>query len=189
MSAPQPARRINHRKLAVGLLLVTVLMFGFGFALVPLYNAFCRITGLNGRSVETVATAYAGEADTHRTVLVQFVTTTGSGLPFDFRPEVGSLRVHPGALYTASFYAANRSDARVQAQAVVSYAPGRAARYVHKIECFCFNQENFAPGEVRQLPVKFYLDPSLPLDVNVVTVAYTYYNVTPDGATAAARAD
>ena len=179
----------RHRKLAAKLLLATVLMFGFGFALVPLYNAFCRIIGLNGRGVESVTAAYAGEVDQSRTVLVQFVATTGSGLPFDFRPEVGSLRVHPGALYSTSFYAANHSDARVQAQAVVSYAPGRAARYVHKTECFCFTQENFNPGEVRHLPVKFYLDPALPRDVNVVTVAYTYYNVTPDGATAVARTE
>lgn len=180
-----PPRRVKHRKLAVSLLLVTLLMFGFGFALVPMYNAFCRLTGLNGRGVDAVAATYAGDVDRSRTVLVQFVATTGSGLPFDFRPEVGSLRVHPGELYAASYYAANRSDARVRAQAVVSYAPGRAARYVHKTECFCFTQENFAPGEVRQLPVKFYLDPALPRDVNVVTVAYTYYNVTPDGASAA----
>ncbi|MDE2070885.1 MAG: cytochrome c oxidase assembly protein [Gammaproteobacteria bacterium] len=180
MSTEQP-RRVKHRKLAAGLLLLSVAMFGFGFALVPLYNALCRLTGLNGRGVESVAAAYAGEVDYNRSVLVQFVATTGSGLPFEFRPEVGSLRVHPGELHAANFYAANRSSTRIRAQAVVSYAPGRAARFVHKTECFCFQQENFAPGEVRHLPVKFYLDPSLPRDVQVVTVAYTYYNVSADG--------
>lgn len=177
----EQSRRVRHRKLAAGLLLLSVAMFGFGFALVPLYNALCRLTGLNGRGVESAAAAYAGEVDYSRSVLVQFVASTGSGLSFEFRPEIGSLRVHPGELHAANFSAANRSATRIRAQAVVSYAPGRAARFVHKTECFCFQQENFAPGEVRQLPVKFYLEPSLPRDVQVVTVANTYYNVSSNG--------
>jgi cytochrome c oxidase assembly protein subunit 11 len=171
------------------LLVLVALMTGFGFALVPLYSAFCRITGVNGRGVESVSAVYAGHVDTRRTVLVQFLASTASGLPFDFRPDVQEMRVHPGEIYAASFYAGNRSDARIQAQAVVSYAPGRAARYVRKTECFCFTREGFAPGESRHLPVRFYLDPALPPEVKVVTIAYTYYNVTPDGATAARRAD
>lgn len=180
MNTPLPPR-VRHHKLAAGLLLLSVFMFGFGFAMVPLYNALCRLTGLNGCGVESVAAAYAGEVDYTRTVPVQFAATTGSRRPFEFRPEVGSLRVYPGELYAANYNAADRSSTRIRAQAVVSYAPASAAHCVHKTECFCFMQENFAPGEVRHLPVKFYLDPSPPRDVQVVTVAYTYYKVSGNG--------
>lgn len=179
----------SQRKFAAKLLLLAVLMFGFGFALVPLYNAFCRLTGLNGRGLETVSAAYAGNVDSSRTVLVQFVTTTNTNLPFEFRPDVDSVRLHPGELYHTSFYAGNRSGATVEAQAIASYAPGRAAKYVHKTECFCFTQESFAPHEARHLPVKFYLDPSLPDDVNVVTISYTYFNVTPGANSAGTHVD
>lgn len=188
MGAASPLRPRRHRHVA-SLLVLVAFMAGFGFALVPLYNAFCRVTGLNGRGVETVSAAYAGQADLNRTVLVQFMASTASGLLFDFRPDVQEMRVHPGALYAASFYVANRSDAHIQAQAVVNYAPGRAARYVRKTECFCFAQESFAPGESRHLPVRFYLDPALPPEVKVVTIAYTYYNAAPNGTAMLRRAD
>ncbi|HET7922229.1 MAG TPA: cytochrome c oxidase assembly protein [Gammaproteobacteria bacterium] len=178
MSGVRKAGR-GHRKLAVKLTVLVVAMFGFGYALVPLYNTLCRLTGFNGRGVETVSAAYAGDVDQSRQVLVQFVTTTNTGLPFEFRPDVGSMRVHPGELYGTKFYAHNRSSATVVAQAVASYAPGQAAKYVHKTECFCFTKETFAPHEARQMPVRFYIDPALPRDISVVTISYTYYNVTP----------
>ncbi|MGB9429477.1 MAG: cytochrome c oxidase assembly protein [Gammaproteobacteria bacterium] len=178
MNTPRKSR-LNHRKLAAKLLLMGVLMFGFGFALVPLYNAVCRLTGLNGRGVEVTSAAYAGDVDRSRTVTVQFVATTNTNLPFEFQPDTGSMRVHPGELYATSFYAKNRSSGTVEAQAVASYAPGQAAKYVHKTECFCFTHETFAPHAARHMPVKFYLDPSLPPDVNVVTISYTYFNITP----------
>ncbi|MGH8415508.1 MAG: cytochrome c oxidase assembly protein [Gammaproteobacteria bacterium] len=179
----------GHRKLAFKLSVLVLLMFIFGFALVPLYNAVCRLTGLNGRGVEISSAAYAGNVDTSRTVLVQFVTTTSTNLPFEFRPIIGSMRVHPGELYGVSFYAGNRSSGAVEAQAVASYAPGRAAKYVHKTECFCFTHETFAPHETRQMPVKLYLDPALPQDVNVVTISYTYFNITPDKSADSAQID
>lgn len=178
MNAPAPARR-RHRRLALKLLLLGALMFGFGFALVPLYNAVCRLTGLNGRGVEVASAAYAGGVDSARTVTVQFLATTNTRLPFEFRPDTPSLRVHPGGLYATSFFARNRSGATVEAQAVASYAPAEAAKYVHKTECFCFTRETFAPYQARHMPVRFYIDPALPRDVKVVTISYTYFNVTP----------
>lgn len=174
-----PVKRRKHRKLAAQLLLLGVLMFGFGFALVPLYNVVCRLTGLNGRGVETVSAAWAGGVDKNRTVTVQFVATTNTRLPFDFRPDTLSMQVHPGELYATSFYARNNSSAQVEAQAVASYAPAQAAKYVHKTECFCFTHETFAPHEARHMPVRFYLDPTLPQDVKVVSISYTYFNITP----------
>ncbi|MDE2196650.1 MAG: cytochrome c oxidase assembly protein [Gammaproteobacteria bacterium] len=178
MNESNKARRHN-RTLVYKLLLLVVAMFAFGFALVPLYSVVCRLTGLNGRGVEVASEAYAGSIDKERSVLVQFVATTNTHLPFTFRPDVGSMRVHPGELYGTSFYARNLSSDAVEAQAVASYAPGEAARYVHKTECFCFTHETFAGREARHMPVRFYIDPALPRDVNVVTISYTYFNITP----------
>jgi len=158
---------------------MTLAMFAFGYALVPLYNIVCRLTGLNGRGVEAVSSAYAGGVDEGRVVTVQFVATVNSRLPFDFHPDAGAVKVHPGELYGTSFYARNDSGDDVTAQAVATYAPGEAARYVHKTECFCFSQESFGPRQDRHMPVRFYVDPALPKDISTLTISYTYYNVTP----------
>lgn len=177
MDGEQDKRR--HRRLLLGLAGMVLGMFAFGFALVPLYRVVCRLTGLNGTGVETVSSAYAGEVDKDRSVTVQFLSTVNSRLPFAFRPDAGTMQVHPGELYGTSFYAENLSGGDVAAQAVATYAPGEAARYVHKTQCFCFTQETFGPHESKHMPVRFYLDPALPKDISVVTISYTYYNVTP----------
>jgi len=177
VSAVPPVRR--HRKLLLSLGAMLVGMFAFGFALVPLYNVVCRLTGLNGRGVEAVSSAYAGEVDQDRNVTVQFLSNVNSKLPFAFHPEQGTLTVHPGELYATSFFAQNDSGADVTAQAVATYEPGEAARYVHKTQCFCFSKESFGPHESKQMPVRFYLDPALPKDITTVTISYTYFNVTP----------
>ena len=172
-------KKRNNRRLMLGLAAMFVAMFGFGFALVPLYNVVCRLTGLNGKGVEAVSSAYAGTVDQDRTVTVQFVATVNSKLPFTFNPDQGQMQVHPGELYGTSFTARNESGGDVTAQAVATYAPGQAAQYVHKTECFCFTQESFGPHELKHMPVRFYLDPALPKDISLVTISYTYYNVTP----------
>lgn len=177
--AGQPAGKRPHRRLVLGLTLMFVGMFAFGFALVPLYRVVCRLTGLNGTGVETASEAYAGEVDTNRTVTVQFVATVNSRLPFAFRPDTGQMQVHLGELYGNTFFAGNDSGADVTAQAVATYAPGEAAKYVHKTQCFCFTQETFGPHESRHMPVRFYLDPAMPKDITTVTISYTYFNVTP----------
>ena len=169
----------GHRRLALQLGAMVVGMFAFGFALVPLYNVVCRLTGLNGKGVESVSSAYAGTADAGRDVTVQFVATVNSKLPFAFAPDHGEMKVHPGELYGAAFTAENQSGGDVTAQAVATYAPGEAAKYVHKTQCFCFTTETFGPHETKHMPVRFYLDPALPKDISVVTISYTYYNVTP----------
>jgi cytochrome c oxidase assembly protein subunit 11 len=169
----------RHRKVVLALLAMFLGMFAFGFALVPLYSAVCRLTGLNGKGVETVASAYAGEVDQKRSLDVQFVSNVNSKLPFTFQPDTGTIKVHPGELYATSFFAENQSGAEVTAQAVATYAPGEAAKYVHKTQCFCFTKESFGPHESRHMPVRFYIDPAIPKDVGTVTISYTYYNVTP----------
>ena len=169
----------RHRKALLSLAAMLVGMFVFGFALVPLYNVVCRLTGLNGRGVETVSSAYAGETDKDRSISVLFLSNVNTKLPFAFHPDAGMLTVHPGELYGTSFFAANQSGGDVTAQAVATYEPGEAARYVHKTECFCFSKENFGPHESKHMPVRFYIDPAIPKDITSVTISYTYYNVTP----------
>ncbi len=175
-AAASPQR---HRKVVLALLAIFFGMFAFGFALVPLYNAVCRLTGLNGKGVEAVSSAYAGLVDEARTVNVQFISNTSSKLPFAFRPDAGAITVHPGELYATSFFAENQSGGDVTAQAIATYAPGEAAKYVHKTQCFCFSKESFGPHESKHMPVRFYIDPAIPADITTVTISYTYFNVTP----------
>ncbi len=177
MAAGGPNKK-SHQRLVLGLGLMLVGMFVFGYAMVPLYRVVCRLTGLNGTGIEE-ASAYKADVDPNRTVTVQFLATVNSKLPFQFRPDAGEMQVHVGELYGNSFFADNQSGGDVTAQAVATYAPGEAAKYVHKTECFCFTQETFGPHESRHMPVRFYLDPALPKDINVVTISYTYFNVTP----------
>jgi len=177
--APRAATAKRHRKVVLALSAMLAGMFVFGFALVPLYNVVCRLTGLNGRGVEAVSSAYAGQVDGGRTVTVQFISNVNSRLPFAFHPDMGAVTVHPGELYATSFFAENQSGGDVTAQAVATYAPGEAAKYVHKTECFCFSKESFGPHQSRHMPVRFYIDPALPKDISTVTISYTYYNVTP----------
>jgi cytochrome c oxidase assembly protein subunit 11 len=174
----EPSPKKRHQRLVLGLVLMFAGMFVFGFALVPLYRVVCRLTGLNGTGIEE-ASAYKAEVDPNRTVTVQFLATVNTRLPFDFRPDAGQMLVHVGELYGNTFFADNHSGGDVTAQAVATYAPSEAAKYVHKTECFCFTQETFGPHESRHMPVRFYLDPALPKDINVVTISYTYFNVTP----------
>lgn len=152
-------------------------MFAFGFALVPMYDALCEITGFNGRSSGmSLAADVREQADESRTVTVEFVTTVNGGAPWAFAAETQRLRVHPGKLYTVNFTAHNPRDEAVVAQAVPSVAPWNAAKYLKKTECFCFRQQPFAPGEEKLMPVRFMLEPGLPADVDTVTLSYTFFD-------------
>ena len=164
---------------------VAVAMFGFGFALVPLYSVVCDLVGFNGRAAGTVSAAEVVEqVDESRTVTIEFLTTVNGGQPWVFAPETQRLSVHPGKLYTVNFSAANPHDAEAVAQAVPSVVPWNAAKYLHKTECFCFRQQTFAAGEHKQMPVRFMLDRDLPADVQVVTLSYTFFDVTQTAALA-----
>lgn len=165
-----------NRRLGLKLLAVTVAMFGFGYALIPLYDVFCDITGLNGKTGR-VSAAAANEAtvDEDRLVTVEFVTSTGGSLPWDFRAKVARVDVHPGAVTEVMFEAVNHAQYPVIGHAVPSLAPGSAARYFNKTECFCFTQQVLEPGETKDMPVRFVVDPKLPANVRVVTLAYTFF--------------
>ena len=160
------------RRLAV----VVLAMFGFGYALVPLYDVLCEITGLGGRTGVVEAGALDGAVDTSRTVKVQFLGTVNSRLPWEFRPSVASMEVHPGQVYETTYFARNLSDTATIGQARPSVAPSVASLHFNKTECFCFVEQEFAPGEARDMPVRFVLSRNLPADIATVTLSYTFFN-------------
>jgi cytochrome c oxidase assembly protein subunit 11 len=160
------------------LLLVVVAMFGFGFALVPLYDVFCDITGLNGKTNDTAAIYEDGGIDKSRTVKVQFITRNAKGIPWKFEPVINEINVHPGEMKLVSFYAKNKAEHDIIGQAVPSVSPGLAANYFHKIECFCFTQQPLAAGKDVEMSLQFYVDVELPTDINTLTLSYTLYDIT-----------
>jgi cytochrome c oxidase assembly protein subunit 11 len=170
---------MHHRELALKLAGIALGMFLFGFALVPLYDVFCAITGLGGRTNATAAEAVEGNADPDRTVRVEFIGAVAQTAPWEFRPSVSSMEVHPGELIETAFLARNLTSTRLTGQAVPSVAPGLAAAHFKKIECFCFTAQEFAPGEERSLGVRFLIDPKLPTHIDTVTLAYTLYAAAP----------
>ena len=165
----------SNARLVKRLLLAVTAMFGFGFAMVPLYNVFCDLTGLNGKVGGRVE-AVEVEADLNRTVMVEFVANVNQTMPWEFRPEVSRMEVHPGKVYRTSFYAQNRTDRVMVGQAIPSVSPGGAAQHFKKTECFCFTEQQFAAGEGREMPVMFMVDNELPDDVEVVTLSYTFFD-------------
>jgi cytochrome c oxidase assembly protein subunit 11 len=165
-----------NRRLLVQLLGVTALMFSFGYALVPLYNVFCEVTGLNGKTGQlTQAQADKLLPDKSREITVEFVTGVNAGLPWDFRPLQTKVVVNPGVVTLVSFEMTNRATINMIGQAIPSVAPQTAARYFSKTECFCFTQQPLAAGETKTVPVRFIIDPKLPKDVDRVTLSYTFF--------------
>lgn len=173
--------RTPIRTLVIRLVLVTIAMFGFGFALVPLYNLFCDVTGLNGKTNTEAFIPVAELIDTSREITVQFVATNNENMLWEFRPEVFKLKVHPGQEIETTFYARNPSSKEMVAQAIPSVSPGRAAAYFLKTECFCFNQQLLSGGEAIDMPLKFIVDRDVPDNVNTITLSYTLFDVTETG--------
>jgi cytochrome c oxidase assembly protein subunit 11 len=169
-------RHRRNRRSAVRLALVTVAMFGFGFALVPIYDVFCEITGLNGKTGRVEAAALDGQVDLGRTVTVEFVSSVNGAFGWDFEPEVTRMEVHPGQIYEAHFTATNRSSTATAGQAVPSVSPGSAARYFNKTECFCFTRQELEGGEHKRMPVRFVVDRDLPAQVHTITLSYTFFD-------------
>lgn len=164
-----------NRRLAMKLGVAALVMFGFGFALVPLYDVFCNITGLNGKTGnETVRVASRTVPDS-RWVTVEFNADVMPGLPWRFEPRLSSMRVHPGQLATAWFRIVNLADRTLAGRAVPSVSPPQAARHFRKIECFCFSQQTLKPGERKDIPVTFIVNRDLPEDVGTLTLSYAFF--------------
>lgn len=158
------------------LVLTTVAMFGFGFALVPLYDVFCDITGLNGKT-NTEAAQASTLVDTSRLITVEFIAHTQANMPWEFAPEVKRLQVHPGENYQLNYLVKNLSTSDKVVQAIPSVSPGLAAAYFNKVECFCFNRQPLEQGQVADLGLMFYIDKDLPEEYTTVTLSYTLFDI------------
>ena len=174
MSSPETNER-SRRTLTFRLTLMAGSMFAFGYLLVPIYDVFCAITGIGGKTSTTAAVGYQEKPDENRIVTVEFVANLNESAPWEFRPRTTSMEVHPGKLYDATFFARNLTDRPLTGQAVPSVAPGLAAKYFKKTECFCFTSQDFVAGESRDMPLQFYVDPDLPEHVDRLTLAYTFF--------------
>lgn len=176
-------RKQANQRVVKRLGIAAVLMFGFGFALVPLYDVFCDITGLNGKTgrIELEETLGA-VVEEDRLVTVEFLGTVHSDLPWKFKPVVRRVKVHPGEVTEVNYLASNLTDQQVAGQAVPSVAPGKAAKYFNKTECFCFTRQTLEPGEIKEMPLRFVVDPELPEDVRTVSLSYTFFQAKDDAA-------
>lgn len=168
----------KNRYLVKKLLIITILMFGFGFAMVPFYSVFCRVTGLNGKTSGKIEiTKSLGLVDNNRLLTVEFTSNLYQGADWEFLPRTEKIAVHPGSFYQVHFWAKNLTNKILIGQAIPSVSPGIAASYFQKIECFCFNNQLFQAGEGKDMPVTFRIDPSIPDDVHTVTLSYTFFKV------------
>ncbi len=165
----------NIKRTTRKLALLSLVMFGFGYALVPMYDLFCDITGLNGKTGQiTVAEGLESGLDESRQVTVTFDTNTRQ-LPWEFTSQQRKVTVNPGELGEASFLVENKSDRDIVGRAIPSVAPTQAAVYFNKTECFCFSEQLLKAGESREMKVRFIVDPELPSRIGTLTLSYTFF--------------
>lgn len=167
-------RRANKR-LAMKLGAVALGALGFGFVLVPLYNVLCEATGLNGKTNAESARPATVKVDKSRWVTVQFTGTVMPGLSWEFHPQQASIRVHPGEITRASYYAKNSTNQTIVGQAVPSITPGQAAQHFVKLDCFCFKQQALEPGAEKEMGLTFIISPELSKEVGTVTLSYAFF--------------
>jgi cytochrome c oxidase assembly protein subunit 11 len=175
------SRQLNARMLGK-LLVVAVMMFGFGYALVPVYKKICEITGVNLLTPKMFVTEEEiknTQIDKTRTITIEFDGTAQG--PWRFRPTVASMQVHPGEMAQVVYEVVNTQARAIDAQAIPSYAPQQASAHFKKMECFCFKQQTLGPNEAKQMPVVFYIDPALPKDVKTITLSYTFFEIAGPG--------
>lgn len=164
-----------NRKL-IQLFLIPIAMFGFGYLMVPIYDVFCDITGINGKTgAITSAEAAKQLIAEDRLIKVEFVSSVNETGPWLFKPEQASMMVHPGQAYHANYVAQNLLDVDVVSQSIPSVAPSKAAAHFNKTECFCFTEQAFKANEKRIMPLTFIIDPDIPEDVDTVTLSYTLF--------------
>ncbi|WP_020394319.1 cytochrome c oxidase assembly protein [Thiolinea disciformis] len=162
--------------LVTKLFLIPIAMFGFGYAMVPLYNVFCEVTGLNGKT-GAISSAEANQLniDKTRSIKVEFTSSVNNEGPWDFHPAQPSMMIHPGETYTTTFFATNKLNKDLVSQSIPSVAPITAASHFKKTECFCFTEQAFKALETREMPVTFVVDNAVPNDVDTITLSYTLF--------------
>ena len=165
----------SNRAVLKKLLLLTVGMFGFAYALVPMYNSACN-AGLFIQKREELS-AINTQVDATRWITVEFVANVNEKMPWKFEPLQKSVRIHPGALTNVSYEVANMTDRKIVGQAAPSYGPALAGKYFKKVQCFCFSKQTMNPHERREMPVVFVVEPGLPKDVNTITLSYTFFEL------------
>jgi cytochrome c oxidase assembly protein subunit 11 len=166
--------RSNNRTLLVKLGVIVIAMFGFGYAMVPFYEMICEATGL--RNIAIADEIRNTQVDAARSVRIELDSNVRT-LPWTFRPLEVVVNVHPGEVRQVVYEISNRTDRAMTGQAIPSYGPRDAAQYFRKLECFCFTKQVLQPGETRQMPVVFVVDPSLPKDMATITLSYTFFEV------------
>ena len=175
MSDTQPSHlRQSNRTLLIKLGVVVVVMFGFGFALVPFYDEICKATGL--RDIDKPDQLENSQVDRARTVRLELDGNVRK-LPWTFRPLAPVVSVHPGEVAQVLYEVENSTERAMTGQAIPSYGPQLAAQYFKKFDCFCFAKQSIGPHETRQMPVVFVVDPRLPRDVNTISLSYTFFEV------------
>ncbi len=165
------------KKTLIKLVVAVPLMFAFGFALVPLYDVFCEVTGINGKVFQS---EYSEElvTDDGRTLAIQFISTNNENMPWTFKPSEQVMKIETGKYHGATFYVKNTTDKKMTAQAVPSVAPSNAAAHLKKLECFCFEQQELMPGEEALLPVKLLVSNELPSNIKNIILSYTIFDIT-----------
>ncbi|MDR9467013.1 cytochrome c oxidase assembly protein [Marinospirillum sp.] len=175
MNSQQQQTNQNVARTVRRTLVALLLMVGFTLALIPLYDVFCEVTGLNGKTADTAQVVGGQSVDTSRRIEVQFVTRTSPGLPWQLEAEKKTVWVHPGEVTLARFTFSNTGTERNSGRAVPSISPSEGARHFRKMECFCFQEQWLEAGEQSEMPLVFQVDPGLPQGVNKLTLAYTLY--------------
>jgi len=167
----------KNKRLIYFCLAAVFCMFGFAFALVPLYSVFCDVTGINGKTMGPQVAQDITGIDMSRTVTLEFVANNNAQLPWDFFPETASIKLHPGEFIKTQYYAKNNTAHEMTVQAVPSVSPGLAAKYVKKLECFCFKQQTVAAHTSRWMPIQLTIDPELPTEIKTLSLSYTLFDV------------
>lgn len=165
----------KNKKLVRKLLWLVVGSLLFAYALVPLYDVLCSLTGLNGKTQDTATEITKAKVDNTRWVNVQFTSSVMPGLGWNFYPKQPSIKLHPGQIETVIFIAKNTTNQVVAGQAVPSVTPGIASANLKKIECFCFVRQSLNPGEEKEMPLRFFVSPELPADVSEMTLSYSFF--------------
>jgi cytochrome c oxidase assembly protein subunit 11 len=174
----------NTRKVVLSLTLLSLGMFGFSFALVPLYNVFCKVTGLNGKVDARQPSVYPRykveneEGTSSRVITLEFDVNRNKDVRCEIIPQHTVMQIRPGELNSTSYYVKNLTDRKIIIQAIPSISPGLAARYLKKLECFCFNPQTLQPFEAMDLPLRFWVEPEIPESLRRFTLSYTLFDVT-----------
>ncbi len=172
----QERRSLANKKLGLKMVWIVAGSLAFAFALVPLYDVLCTMTGLNGKTDTSASLQKSAQVDATRWVTVQFTSSVMPGLGWNFYPKQSSIRVHPGQVETVLFEAKNITSQTVAGQAIPSVTPGQGASYLKKIECFCFQRQELKAGETKVMPLRFFVSNDLPQDVKEMTLSYSFFS-------------